>query len=91
MHAVRDAFLLGLGYTGVSVHHVTPEVDAGPVVLQEVVPIEPGDDEVRLYHRIKTVEHRLLPQAVQLVLSSDTRLPDDREAGAIYTAGGVYA
>jgi phosphoribosylglycinamide formyltransferase-1 len=67
-HAVRDALALGLPYTGVSIHYVTPEVDAGPVILSETVPIEPGDDEDSLYRRIKAVEHRLLPRAVQSVL-----------------------
>ena len=78
-HAVRDALALGIPYTGVSVHYVTPEVDAGPVVLREPVRIEPGDDEDSLYRRIKAVEHRLLPRAVQAVLSS------------IHDPGGAYA
>lgn len=77
MHAVRDALALRLPYTGVSVHHVTVEVDAGPVVRRERVPIAAGDDEASLYRRIKAVEHRLLPEAVQSVLTS---MP-----------GGVYA
>ena len=70
-HAVRDALRLGLPYTGVSIHYVTPEVDAGPLVLRKRVSIEPDDDEESLYRRIKAVEHRLLPQAVQAVLRSD--------------------
>jgi phosphoribosylglycinamide formyltransferase-1 len=68
-HAVRDALALGLDRTGVSVHLVTPDVDAGPVVLREEVPIVPGDTEDTLYRRIKIVEHRLLPRAAQSVLS----------------------
>jgi phosphoribosylglycinamide formyltransferase-1 len=76
---VRDALALNLPYTGVSVHYVTPEVDAGPVVVQEVVPIEPGDDESSLYRRIKEVEHRLLPLAVATVLLTH------------HSHGGVYA
>ena len=66
-HAVRDALRLGLPYTGVSVHDVTLEVDAGPVVAREVVPILPTDDEQSLYDRIKAVEHRLLIQAIAAV------------------------
>ncbi len=67
-HAVRDALALGLPYTGVSVHHVTPEVDAGPVICRETVPILPNGDEESLHRRLKAVEHRLLPEAVQSVL-----------------------
>jgi phosphoribosylglycinamide formyltransferase-1 len=69
-HAVRDALELGLPYTGVSVHEVTAEVDAGPVVTREVVPILINDDEHSLYRRIKAVEHRLLVEAVSAVLVS---------------------
>ncbi|MDQ2740813.1 MAG: phosphoribosylamine--glycine ligase [Chloroflexota bacterium] len=70
LHAVRDALTLGLSRTGVSVHLVTPEVDAGPVILREPVPIEPGDTEESLYARIKAVEHRLLPIAIRCILTS---------------------
>ena len=68
-HAVREALRLRLPYTGVSVHRVTPEVDAGPVVMSEIVPIQTGDTETSLYDRVKAVEHRLLPLAVQSFLS----------------------
>jgi phosphoribosylamine--glycine ligase len=69
LHAVADALALGLPYTGVTVHRVTPEVDAGPIIVQEVVPIEPNDTEETLYSRIKAVEHRLLVEAVQIMLA----------------------
>lgn len=68
-HAVRDALRLGLPVTGATVHHVTTDVDAGPVIVREEVPILPDDTEERLHARIKVVEHRLLPQAVGLVLA----------------------
>jgi phosphoribosylglycinamide formyltransferase-1 len=71
-HAVRDAIDLGLQSTGVSVHVVTPEVDAGPVVVSESMDILPEDDEESLYRRIKSVEHRLLPRAIRLVTSQNS-------------------
>jgi phosphoribosylamine--glycine ligase len=84
--AVRNAIGLGLPYTGVSVHVVTPEVDAGPVVISESVEIRPDDDEESLYRRIKGVEHRLLPQAIELVLrqqaSNDVRASQPAQACA---------
>lgn len=67
-HAVRDALRLGLPVTGATVHVVTAELDAGPVVLREEVPIEQGDDESSLHDRIKLVEHRLLPEAAAMML-----------------------
>ncbi len=62
--AVRDALRVGIPVTGATVHLVTDDLDAGPVLLREEVPVLPGDDEVTLHERIKAVEHRLLPRAV---------------------------
>jgi phosphoribosylglycinamide formyltransferase-1 len=69
--AVRDALRQKLPLTGATVHYVTTDVDAGPVILREEVPIYPNDDEVTLHERIKAVEHRLLPRAVALVLAAE--------------------
>jgi phosphoribosylamine--glycine ligase len=82
IHAVRDALSLELDRTGVSVHLVTAEVDAGPVLLREEVPIEPGDTETTLHRRIKAVEHRLLPRAVASLLSSS-------RYGGAYASDGI--
>ena len=66
-HSVRDALEWGAKVTGVTVHFVDEEVDHGAIVLQEAVPIEPGDDEHSLHERIHEVEHRLYPRAVKLL------------------------
>ena len=63
-HAVRDALAAGAVQTGVTVHIVDEGVDTGPIIVQEAVAIEPGDTESELHERIKTVERRLLTQAV---------------------------
>jgi phosphoribosylaminoimidazolecarboxamide formyltransferase/IMP cyclohydrolase len=68
-HAVRDALTAGAKVTGATVHLVDQTLDGGPIVLQDAVPIVPGDDEASLHERIKAVEHRLLPRAVALVLA----------------------
>jgi phosphoribosylglycinamide formyltransferase 1 len=67
-HAVRDALAWGAKVTGATVHLVDEEVDHGPIVLQEPVPVREGDDEAALHARIQEVEHRLYPQAVRLLL-----------------------
>jgi phosphoribosylglycinamide formyltransferase 1 len=59
-HAVRDALAAGVSETGCTVHIVDEGVDTGPIIVQERVPIEPGDDEQTLHERIKIVERRLL-------------------------------
>ncbi len=70
-HAVRDALRAQLPVTGATVHLVTNDVDAGPVLLREEVPIFPNDDEASLHARIKDVEHRLLPRAVAMLIQDE--------------------
>lgn len=64
LHAVRRALDAGVGQTGVTVHFMVEEVDAGPVVAQEAVPVLPGDTEETVLERLHPVEHRLLVGAV---------------------------
>ena len=66
LHAVQQALDAGVKVTGSSVHFVTPEVDAGPVICREEVAIKDGDTEETLHERLKVVEHRLLVEAVRL-------------------------
>jgi phosphoribosylglycinamide formyltransferase-1 len=64
LHAVRRALAAGVEETGVTVHFMVEEVDAGPIVSQEAVPVVPGDTEASLFERLHPVEHRLLVGAV---------------------------
>lgn len=66
-HAARDGII---SHTGVMVHHVTPEVDAGPVVAVTEVPILPGDSLAMLRDRMHKAEHPLLVEALQRVLAA---------------------
>ncbi|WP_173127799.1 phosphoribosylglycinamide formyltransferase [Kibdelosporangium persicum] len=59
-HAVEEAIEYGVTVTGCTVHLVDTGVDTGPILTQEAVPVEPGDDVAGLHERIKTVERRLL-------------------------------
>lgn len=63
-HGVRDALAAGVTETGASLIVVDTGVDDGPIIAQERVPVLPGDTEASLHERIKTVERRLLVQAV---------------------------
>jgi phosphoribosylglycinamide formyltransferase-1 len=64
-HAVEDAVALGVKVTGCTVHIATPEVDAGPILAQEAVPVLPSDTVDSLHERIKAVERRLYPKTIK--------------------------
>lgn len=63
-HGVRDAIRAGVEQTGASIIVVDNGVDQGPIIVQERVPVLPGDTEHELHERIKPVERRLLVQTV---------------------------
>jgi phosphoribosylglycinamide formyltransferase-1 len=67
-HGVRDALAAGVSETGCTVHLATLEMDAGPVLAQEVVPVHPGDTEETLHERIKVAERSLYPATVAWAL-----------------------
>jgi phosphoribosylglycinamide formyltransferase-1 len=67
-HAVRDALAYGVKVTGCTVHVATPEVDHGPILAQEAVPVLPDDTEATLHERIKQVERRLYIQTISDIL-----------------------
>jgi phosphoribosylglycinamide formyltransferase 1 len=78
-NAVRDALAWGVKVTGCTVHLVDEEVDHGPIVAQEAVPVLEGDDPSTLHARIQEVEHRLYPMAVRLLAEGRIHL-DGRRA-----------
>ena len=64
-HAVREALAAGVKVTGCTIHLAVPEVDAGPILAQEAVPVLDGDTEDTLHERIKQVERRLFPDVIE--------------------------
>ena len=64
LNAISRALEAGVQNTGVTVHFMVEEVDAGPVIRQEAVSVRPGDTEGELHERLRPVEHRLLARAV---------------------------
>jgi phosphoribosylglycinamide formyltransferase-1 len=77
-HGVRDALEYGVKVTGCTVHVATLEVDAGPILAQEAVPVLPDDDESSLHERIKAVERRLYPDTIRAVLADPALLTRTR-------------
>jgi phosphoribosylglycinamide formyltransferase-1 len=66
--AVHDALAWGAKVSGVTIHLVDEQVDHGPIVMQEAVPVLDDDDEATLHARIREVEHRQYPRAVRMLV-----------------------
>jgi phosphoribosylglycinamide formyltransferase-1 len=78
MNAQYQAWEHGAKWTGATVHLVTAELDGGPIVLQEPVPVKDGDDLDTLAARILEREHHLYPLAIQLLLNGNWRVEGRR-------------
>jgi phosphoribosylglycinamide formyltransferase-1 len=83
--AQRQALEHGVKITGATVHFVTPELDAGPIVLQAAVPVEDDDTAETLSARILVQEHRIYPEAVRRLLTEAWRIDGRR---VIFTRPG---
>ena len=66
LHAVQQALDAGVMVAGCTVHQVELAVDSGPIIMQAVVPVLPGDTEETLQTRIQIQEHRIFPAAIAL-------------------------
>ena len=69
--AQSQAIAHGAKVSGATVHFVTPELDAGPIVAQRAVSVLDGDTADTLAARILEVEHQIYPEAVRRVLAGD--------------------
>jgi phosphoribosylglycinamide formyltransferase-1 len=67
LEAWKQALDAGVAETGCTVHFVDEGMDTGPVILQETVPVLPGDTPESLHARIQVLEHRLYPAAINRV------------------------
>lgn len=74
----RRALEAGVRFSGCTVHLVRAEVDAGPIVVQGVVPVHPHDTPESLAARVLPVEHRCYPLALELVASGRVRVEGER-------------
>jgi phosphoribosylglycinamide formyltransferase-1 len=75
LHTHRRALEAGVQRHGATVHFVVPEMDSGPIVAQDSVPVVAGDTEDTLARRVLEVEHRIYPQALRLVAEGRVTLP----------------
>jgi phosphoribosylglycinamide formyltransferase 1 len=75
----------GVRIAGCTVHLVSAEMDAGPIIMQAAVPVLSSDDEASLSARILKQEHTIYPEALRLIADGSARLQDNR----IILAAGV--
>ncbi|HEX7580527.1 MAG TPA: phosphoribosylglycinamide formyltransferase [Thermoanaerobaculia bacterium] len=74
--AQAQALAYGVKVTGVTVHFVDSGMDSGPIVAQEAMPVEIGDDTASLSSRLLRVEHRLYRTSLRKVLEGGWMLTD---------------
>jgi len=67
MDAIEQALAAGVERTGATVHLVTDRLDAGPILIQESVPILPSDTAESLRQRVHEAEYRLVPAAIRMM------------------------
>lgn len=74
LHTHQRALDAGCKLAGATVHFVTSQLDHGPIVLQSVVPVLPGDDAETLAARVLATEHRIYPRAVRWFVQDALRI-----------------
>ncbi len=89
LESQRQALEYGVKFAGCTVHFVDENLDAGPIILQAVVPVEDDDTEETLNARILREEHRIYPEAVKLVLGENYRIAGRRVVSASRAKGAV--
>jgi phosphoribosylglycinamide formyltransferase-1 len=67
LHTHERVLADGATEHGCTVHHVTAELDAGPIILQAKVPVMPADTPESLAARVLREEHRIYPQALAML------------------------
>ena len=82
LEAQRQALEHGAKFSGCTVHFVDENLDAGPIILQAVVPIEDRDTPETLAARILREEHRIYSEAVRIVLDGRYRIEGRRVIGS---------
>ena len=78
LESQRQALEYGVKFAGCTVHFVDENLDAGPIILQAVVPVADDDTEETLSAKILMEEHRIYSEAVKIVLAGEFKLEGRR-------------
>lgn len=79
MHTHAEALKTGVKIHGCTVHHVVPEMDSGPIIIQAAVPVLAGDTPELLGARVLAAEHIIYPKALRMLIEGGN---EDMRAGA---------
>ena len=78
LESQRQALEYGVEFAGCTVHFVDENLDAGPIIVQAVVPVKDDDTEASLSERILKEEHRIYSEAVRIVLEGKYKIAGRR-------------
>jgi len=78
LESQKQALEYGVKFAGCTVHFVDENLDAGPIILQAIVPVEDNDNEGTLSERILKEEHRIYSEAVKIVLQEKYKIEGRR-------------
>jgi phosphoribosylglycinamide formyltransferase-1 len=78
LESQRQALEYGVKFAGCTVHFVDENLDAGPILLQAVVPVSDAESEQSLSERILKEEHRIYSEAVKIVLDGKFKIAGRR-------------
>jgi phosphoribosylglycinamide formyltransferase 1 len=78
LESQRQALEYGVKFAGCTVHFVDENLDAGPIVLQAVVPVKDEDTDATLSERILAEEHRIYSEAVKIILAGNFKISGRR-------------
>jgi phosphoribosylglycinamide formyltransferase 1 len=87
---IEQAVEHGVKVIGVTVHFVDEDVDSGPIILQEALPLPYSRDIGEIEQRVHEIEHRLLPRAVRLIAAGAVR-PDPHNPRVVRIEDGEGA
>ena len=83
LESQKQALEYGVKAAGCTVHFVDENLDAGPIILQAVVPVQDTDDEQALSERILKEEHRIYTEAVKIMLEGKFKIVGRRRDCAL--------
>ncbi len=78
LHTHKRALEAGDKQHGASVHFVIPELDAGTVIMQGIVPVKPHDNEETLTQRVHNIEHAIYPKTVKWLAEGDLHVHNNK-------------